>query len=1554
MMSMTGNVRWIRIWACSVLLVLLGSGACFTSAQAAIAPQYLCTSAPDPNAGGTPSGSKCVPVTIGEWRYTVKDMQYNFMTYYKPHYVNSEDELLQEIQTFVLTQQSGWCAADFVSVADGASPELLYQWGILVQKKRVPLYRVTGYKWSTPPCGTGPWDYKPSIYMKRTVSCPKGFTGVYDSATGTGPYCACPWGTSAACPVQPCFKGSVSKGNPCNVTTGYKTEEQVDYEGPGDAPLRIVRTFNSKLAYENYRYSDGFMPNLPKIPRRMPVGTGWMATYLQYVQYTDTPGFSGLIAYRADGSELPFMETGGAFVYSGDTDLRVEKVLDGGGNQTGWRIVTGESATELYDMLGRLTSITFKGGQVHTIQYWVYNGFSGPSGTTYIYNIVDSFGHELQFHWDDLGRIQWIALPDGGTLTYAYEAATYNLTSVTYPDGTTRTYQYEYPGDYRANELTGITDEAGVRYATWTYSVTTGQVTKSEHAGSVDQYLFSYPTDTTRTVTDPTGTVRTYTVKKVQGHPRISASPSNCGGCSEPKAQKYDFQGNIISRTDFNNQLTCYAYDTSRNLETVRVEGFASTVTACPGNLSTYVPTAGTQQRKITTSWHSTYRLPTQVVEPNRTTAFTYDGAGNLRTRTITDTNATPNVSRTWTYTYNSAGMVLTADGPRTDVADVTTYAYYNCTTGYQCGQLQSITNALNQVTTYNSYNAHGQPLTITDPNGVVTTLTYDARQRVTSRQVGSEVTSYSYWPTGLLKRVTLSDGSYTEYTYDLAHRLSRVADAAGNYVQYTLDNMGNRIAERVYDPSAVLHRTHTRVYNSLNFLYQDLNAAGTPAVTTTYGYDTAGNQTSIAAPLSRNTSMLFDELHRLKQISDPGSGVTQFTYDANDNLAAVSDPRTLATSYAYNGFGDLLTQTSPDTGQTISTYDSGGNLATSTDARGAVSAFTYDVLNRVTSAVYRVGSTADQTITFTYDTGTNGVGRLRSAADANHSTTWTYDALGRVTGKGQTIGTLTRSIGYAYTNGNLVGIVTPSGQAVGFGYDTNHRVSSISVNGTTVLAGVTYEPLAGPSGWTWGNGTGASRAYDADGRITQIASGGVTNTYGFDDASRITSIADVNVPANSWTFGYDSRDRLTNASSTGVSQGFTYDANGNRLTQTGTAPWTLTISPTSNRLTATSGTQVRSYSYDAAGNPAAYGGITFDYNNRNRLRSFTVGSVTSNYLYNALGQRIHRNDGASGSVVYMYDEAGHLIGEYDGAGALIQETVWLGDIPVATIRPNGGTVAIYYVHADHLGTPRTVTRPSDNAIMWRWASDPFGAAGPNENPQGQGAFVYNLRLPGQVYESRTGLNYNYFRDYDPQVGRYVESDPIGLLGGLNTYSYVDGNPVSAIDAMGLCWSNARAIGHFYGGGGQAVSVQQIGCSSQIDSRVQPQRNIWKTRVENAARTKATSMRCGTSTTLSITRSVGLSSGVFWIGGFSLLQDASCGIRTRCPSNGGAACTPGMYWFDCSLSSRMHDLFVNPSDFDNSANSAKPDFWDRWNYGGKPFYVNGTWADAVSGQGNLP
>jgi len=113
---------------------------------------------------------------------------------------------------------------------------------------------------------------------------------------------------------------------------------------------------------------------------------------------------------------------------------------------------------------------------------------------------------------------------------------------------------------------------------------------------------------------------------------------------------------------------------------------------------------------------------------------------------------------------------------------------------------------------------------------------------------------------------------------------------------------------------------------------------------------------------------------------------------------------------------------------------------------------------------------------------------------------------------------------------------------------------------------------------------------------------------------------------------------------------------------------------------------------------------------------------------------------------------------------------VWLGDTPIASLRPQlGGGLSIYNIHTDHLNTPRIITDSVSAAVRWRWDGEPFGGGAVDVNPSGVGAFEFNLRFPGQIAITETGLHYNYRRDYDPSTGRYIESDPIGLDGGLNT-----------------------------------------------------------------------------------------------------------------------------------------------------------------------------------------
>ncbi|TAK64711.1 RHS repeat-associated core domain-containing protein, partial [Methylobacter sp.] len=353
-------------------------------------------------------------------------------------------------------------------------------------------------------------------------------------------------------------------------------------------------------------------------------------------------------------------------------------------------------------------------------------------------------------------------------------------------------------------------------------------------------------------------------------------------------------------------------------------------------------------------------------------------------------------------------------------------------------------------------------------------------------------------------------------------------------------------------------------------------------------------------------------------------------------------------------------------------------------------------------------------------------------------------------------------------------------------------------------ISQITYEPDGQVNGWNWGNNQQSERFHDLAGRPVIVSLGfdaqsqlPNSRTYGYDAAGRQTSAIDDIDPQLNQQHQYDQLDRLTSSQRGESAQSrtdYSYDLSGNRtekITDSATLH-SYSTDANSNRLQSQSGAQTVSYSYDPAGNLISDGTYSHSYNAAGRriATTHTATGQTTQYGYDPLGQRISKTHLGNTSQ-YFYDEQGHLTGEYDATGQLVQEIIWLGDLPVAVLKPATpanptATTDLYYIHADHLGTPRKITRPGDNRVVWIWESEAFGNSLPDQNPSGLGNFVFNLRFPGQYYDQEIGLFYNVFRDYDPQTGRYIESDPIGLAGGINTYIYVGGNPVNDIDPEGL------------------------------------------------------------------------------------------------------------------------------------------------------------------------
>lgn len=659
------------------------------------------------------------------------------------------------------------------------------------------------------------------------------------------------------------------------------------------------------------------------------------------------------------------------------------------------------------------------------------------------------------------------------------------------------------------------------------------------------------------------------------------------------------------------------------------------------------------------------------------------------------------------------------------------------------------------------------------------------------------------------------------------------------------LTNKNSRFTVKAIVSAVIFTLTYSPVLGG--FTGTVATAQATQNTTSNYEYDALGNQTKITDPLGNSTSTSYDPLSRPVQLQQPAPvtggnrPVINYSYDGLGQLQTVTDPRSLVTTYTTDGLGNQTNLASPDTGSTSRTYDAGGNVLTSIDARGKTNTYSYDALNRVTKISYASG-TATQ---FEYDGGSAGApnakGYLTKMTDGSGQTTYSYGNFSRLQTKTQTIGSgasaQSATVSYTYgtsgnTNGKLTSTTYPSGNRINYGYDAAGRVNSLTLNPTNptgggtntgssipLLTNIGYQAFGAVNSWTWGNSTSTNnntyaRGIDLDGRVTSYPLGnavnnGIMRTVTYDAASRVTAtshsgIVDSNLPqpANyNQGYGYDNLDRLT-AVTASNNQSYQYDANGNRTQATfGSTSYTNTIAANSNQIIATTGpSPAKINSYDAAGNLLSDGTVTYTYSDRGRLVTTNTSGNTVTYALNGLDQRIQKNGPTTiiptGSNSYVYDEAGHLIGEYDANQQVIEETVFLGNLPVAVLKqtttgtaPSLTTVTnIYYVYADHINTPRVITQATDNQIVWRWDStDPFGLQQPDENPSNLGAFTYNQRFPGQLYDRETNTHYNYFRDYDPQLGRYVQSDPIGLSGGsFSTYAYVNGDPIGRSDPLGL------------------------------------------------------------------------------------------------------------------------------------------------------------------------
>lgn len=1033
-------------------------------------------------------------------------------------------------------------------------------------------------------------------------------------------------------------------GNPIKHGTGRKIQVEDVFATP---TLSLTLTYNSLLTF-----------SLPD--NKYAFGKAWSFNYGMLLWQLNS---GRIVALRADGKFNHFTPPSEGNSYSADADVAdsLSKIVDMNGTLVGWQYTDAQTlAVESYNSKGQLISIAAQNGQVTQLSYSVADTPKtiAPRADLLI-SVTDPFGRVMSFTYGANEMINSVKDPAGNIFKFAYDGPSgptikgvgvaRNLTSLSFPDGARRIYYYNEQDNtsnsYQPNALTGIVDEKGVRYATYKYDPQ-GRAISSSHAGNANAYSVTYNADGSSTVKDPLGTSRNYaytnvlSVRQVTG---ISGAP--CPSCG-PSAMSFNSNGTIRSSTDWNGNVTTYLREDPygrQDLETSRTEA------------------SGTAQaRTITTQWHPSFRLATQINELGRRTDMSYDPSGKLISKTITDTKT--KASRTWSYTYNSAGQIQSVNGPRTDVTDITNYNYDSST-----GQLRSSTNAAGETTQFTSYDGNGRPLSISLPNGLVATLTYTARGDLATKTLGTEKTSYDYHPTGQVAKVTAPDGSFLSYTYDDAHRLTEIQDNLGNKISYSLDPAGNRIREEVKDPQDALVRTKQRLFDNANRLIADIGGSDPQNDVTKYTYDAEGLQLTSTDPLKRSTSKFYDALKRLSSVVSPDGKTLKFERNAINQVVGVTDARNLTTTYNVDALGNRLSMTSPDTGESSFTYDAAGNILTSKDAKNRVTSYAYDVLNRPTSVTYQDGSK----VTYSYvPNHVKQITDVNSNGTLTSQITYSYNQMDRLESESRSLNGKTYITQYGYdAYGRINSMTYPSGRVLEFVLDPMGRVSQISTSKdgkkSVVVSNISYLPFGGVAYFTYGNGLVFKRTFDFDGRIVGYNLGVNTFNLGLDLASRVSTLTRSPSSTPEKTYDYDPMDRISEVASSSNAN-FSYDFNGNMVGKTmqGVSS-VLNYSNTSNQITSVDG---QAYAHDEAGSLIGKGATLFSYDARGRLSEVTTKKGPVTYGFNSLGQRYAKTVNGV-TTLFHYNSQAQLIAETDDKGAVRVEYIYLGTLPVAVIK---------------------------------------------------------------------------------------------------------------------------------------------------------------------------------------------------------------------------------------------------------------------------------------------
>lgn len=1083
-----------------------------------------------------------------------------------------------------------------------------------------------------------------------------------------------------------------------------------------------------------------------------------------------------------------------SYVYNSSGDLI--QVTDAMGHVTRYTYdPTFHQMTSMTDPLGRVTSYTLDahGNRIQesdppadhpVVQSWAYDAHGNvtervdPNGNV-TKNTYDSEGNLSQ-------RTDAFGTTDASTTMLQYDAEG-NLLQITDPRGYITTSQYDGM-DRRIVE----TDASGTpqqRTIQTTYDGEGNRIQVIDGRGIITQYTFDLRQRLTRE-TDAAG---------VTGQQRTTTTT-------------YDGNDNRITVTDPLSRVTRYEYDARNRL----VQETDATGTSVQATTITTYDANGNVASRTDADGHTTgytydalNRRISATDALNEKTLYFYDGGAfsgsvSLGGVTVTcdqcgvtpgstlitgqvdpDGTASQHAGTTYTY-YDALNRVVIIDR-RTGCLGGSSGA------GCETGTIDPTKDAV----TLNTYDAEGNRLSRTEPDGNTATTQYDHRNRIHQESnAAGDVTVTTYDGDNNVVTITTPNGDLITDAYDALDRLLTITDLAGPIDGYSYDADNNRITQTDGNGNVTNYS-----YDSLNRLTTSTDPLGK---TTSYTYDGVNNLLSTTDRNGSTTLYGVDALNRRTSMTDALGKTTRWAYDAVGNLVQLTDGNGNQTRYNYDGVNRPLCETYADGATRCFTYDSASNLMTRKDPNsGETVTYAYSDFYFLLSREYAPSGAAD---TFTYDLS----GRMLTNQRTNGAFTWPetfqYDGANRVVSTLQN----SQAIRYTYDIPHRIRTITyPSGRTITETTDYRARLQQIDDGSSPPpIVSYTYDSADNVLSRDYPrNGTTSSYTYNANNWVLTITHQSPATTpttfagfnYAYDHEGNRLAEQKVHDPTHSECYTYDNTYRLTNFQSGAIGGpnscppapntqiAYHIDAVGNICRTTDTCQFNSVNEQT--KLNATT------IAYSADGNPGNNAALQYQFDEENRLVSemrLFDGKVCQ-YQYDALNRRVQKAPTSPGACIagtYYYDST-RVIEEQDGGVTQATYVYGNGIDEILTMDRGGQT---YYYYPDAAGSVEAITDSKANPVE-RYTYDAYGIVTVTDgsfnpvSPNAWGAPHSAIGNPwlftGRQFDEETNL-YDYrARSYDPREGRFLQRDPIEDLQGMSPYNYAADDPASRVDPMG-------------------------------------------------------------------------------------------------------------------------------------------------------------------------